>query len=142
MIRRRALLATATASLVALSLTAAVRADLLTNAIKIGGIGFAVTQFGRPLNDAINRLTGTSGNDPNFSTKVVPILSAGQGTAIGACQVGGPRSAVDSVRAVAQIEGRFASVRVRALIPIASNNVTNIRRVQGVGLTGLVDLKL
>jgi hypothetical protein len=144
MTRRRSQIAAALAALlVTLSLAAAVRADLLTDAIKIGGIGFAVSQFGKPINDAINKLTGTKGDDPHFSTKVVPILSAGQGTAIGACQVGGPKAAVDTVKAVAQIEGKFfGSVRIRALIPIAANNVSNIKRVQGVGITGLVDLKL
>jgi len=143
MVRRRALPVTAIGIAVALAGAATVRADILTDAIKIGGIGFAVSQFGKPINDAINKLTGTKGDDPHFTTKVVPILSAGQGTAIGACQVGGPRGAVETVKAVAQIEGKFfGSVRIRALIPIAANSVTNIKRVQGVGITGLVDLKL
>jgi hypothetical protein len=115
----------------------------LGDIIKIGGIGLLISRFGPDINKAINRLTKTPDND-KFATKVVPILSAGDGTAIGGAQVMGPRAAVDRVQAVAQLEGDFRGlgVRLRALVPIATKSVTDIKRVTGVGISGLVDLKL
>jgi hypothetical protein len=114
--------------------------------IKIVGVGAAVSQFGPQINSAINKLT--SHKDTNaMATKVVPIISAGIDSrkAIGAAQVMGPRSAVDKVKAVAQLDqdlfGR--EVKIRAMIPVESENVVqNIRRVEGVGVSGIVDLKL
>jgi len=42
------------------------------------------------------------------------------------------------------VEGNFsgAGVRVRGLIPIATKSISNIRRVPGVGVSGLIDVKL
>lgn len=112
--------------------------------LKGGGIAFVISKFGPDINKFINGLTGTKKDSDDFATKVVPILSAGSGAYAGAVQVAGPEEAVRQVEAVAQIEGNFrpAGVRARALIPIASKNVTNIKRVQGVGVSGLIDIKL
>jgi hypothetical protein len=51
---------------------------------------------------------------------------------------------VKKVQAVAQIEGRFnpLGIRVRALIPVETKSLTNIRRIPGVGISGLIDVKL
>jgi hypothetical protein len=48
------------------------------------------------------------------------------------------------VKAVAQPEAKvFGELRIRALIPVESKNVIqNIKKVEGVGVTGIVDLKL
>jgi hypothetical protein len=45
--------------------------------------------------------------------------------------------------AVAQLEGDFQKIRARALIPIDSENpIKQFRRVQGVGVTAIIDVKL
>jgi hypothetical protein len=139
MSRRKSLLL---AVLFALTLTVAASAQI-DKLLKGGGIAYLVTQFGPQINKAVNSLTKTQTNE-SFDTKVVPILSAGSGAYAGAVQVAGPRSAVQKVQAVAQIEGKFGplGMRLRALIPIATKSVSDIRRVPGVGVSGLLDVKL
>ena len=62
----------------------------------------------------------------------------------GAAQVTGPQALVDQTKAVLQIEGNFSGnqFRVKALIPIDSKNVTNFSRVQGVGVSAQIDVKI
>ena len=61
-----------------------------------------------------------------------------------ACQVMGPEASVNKVSAVAQVEGGLNAlgVRVRVLVPVATKNITNIKRIPGVGISGLIDVKL
>ena len=60
----------------------------------------------------------------------------------GAVQVVGPSGQVDKVKAVAQIEGEFNNIaRAKALIPVATTDVTNLSRVQGVGVSAIIDFK-
>jgi len=77
-------------------------------------------------------------------TKVVPIVSLGSGTRIGAVQVAGPKGTVDQCKAVAQLEVTFMGrIRVKILIPIdALNPLQRFRRVQGVGVSAIIDYKL
>lgn len=116
----------------------------LGDLVKGGGIALVVSKFGKDINKAINALTKTPDDSPEFATNVVPVISAGDGKQVGAVQIMGPRSAVDKVQAVAQIEGKFGplGIRVRALVPIATKSITDIRRVPGVGISGLIDVKL
>ncbi len=114
--------------------------------IKIVGVGAAVKQFGPDINKAINKLASHTDTSTR-ATKVVPIISAGINSrkAIGAAQVMGPKSLVDKVQAVAQLDqdlfGR--EVKIRAMIPVESQDVVkNIRKVDGVGISGIIDLKL
>ncbi len=126
------------------SFTAGAQLDKI---LKGGGIAFLITKFGPDINKFVNRLTKTDTEDKEFDTKVVPILSGGTGAYAGAVQVAGPRDSVKSVVAVAQAEGKFAplGMRVRALIPISDKDVkdvTKLKRVTGVGVSGLLDVKL
>ena len=119
----------------------------ISGLIKIFGIGYVVTQFAGPLNDFINALLQNKGVKVTERTKVVPILSIGIGSAsyIGAAQVSGPKNAMDKVKAVGQLEGDFNQVfRVKALVPLDSlNPITDgIRRVNGVGVTAIIDLRI
>ncbi len=114
--------------------------------IKIVGVGAAVKQFGPQINTAMNKLANHKDTSTR-ATKVVPIISAGINSrkSIGAAQVMGPKSLVDKVQAVAQLEqdlfGR--EIKIRAMIPVESQDVVkNIRKVDGVGVSGIVDLKL
>ena len=125
----------------------AARADLLGSVLKGGGIGLLVKQFQRPLNDGINKLTGTAGPGADEATKVVPIVSVGQGGFVGAVQVSGPRVQVDRVQAVGQVEGSIVGgqFRLKALIPIDTEkpaDLKSIRRVKGVGVSAIVDVRV
>lgn len=132
------------AILMTLALAVVASAQLM-ELIKIVGIGAAVQKFGPELNRALNKLTNHKDSAKKW-TKVVPILSVGVGggsSAIGAAQVTGPKSQVEKVNAVASPELNFlGEVRVRALIPVASKDLKSIKNVEGVGVSGIVDLKL
>lgn len=132
------------------SLTVAVCAlgtGQLKQAIKIIGVGAAVTQFGPEMNRQLNKLTGHTDTEAKF-TRVVPIITIGLNTrgAIGAAQVMGSKKQVMKVKAVAQPEvDLFGEVKLRAMIPVSDINVTDpkkIKAVDGVGVSGVVDLKL
>jgi hypothetical protein len=130
------------------TLTAGVaHADLLGSVLKGAGIGVLVKQFQRPLNDGINKLTGSAGPAQNEATKVVPIVSIGQGGYVGAVQVSGPQEQVSRVQAVGQVEGSVVGdrFRLKALIPIDTEkpqNLQSIRRVKGVGVSAIVDVRI
>lgn len=115
--------------------------------LKVLGVGAVVQRFGGDINKAINGLTGHKDTNSSF-TKVVPIISVGINTrrAIGAAQVMGTKTNVSKVKAVAAPEGElFGEVRIRALIPIATENPLdskNLKAVDGVGVSGIVDLEL
>lgn len=118
----------------------------LDKILKGGGILLAVDKFGGEINNFVDRLVG---NPPRGGeTKVVPILSLGKGTYAGAAQITGPKAQVDKVRAIAQVEGDARvglQIRVKGLIPIENREVKNLdslKRVSGVGITGLIDAKL
>ena len=115
----------------------------LGSVLKLGGISYLVSRFGSEINTFINKLTLQKGLDTHYATKVVPILSLGSGSYIGAVQVVGPKAQVDKVKAVGQLEGSFVKVaRVKALIPIDATSISNINRVEGVGVSAIVDFKL
>jgi hypothetical protein len=113
--------------------------------LKGGAIAIAVDQFGPQIDKGINRLVDAKNLGHGQATKVVPILSIGSGSYMGAVQVTGDQRDLDKVKAVAQLEGQvrvIGGVRLRALVPIASRSVSNINRVPGVGVSALVDIKL
>lgn len=128
-----------------LALTA-IGATQIRQVIKIVGVAAAVKQFGPDINKAINKLSGHKDSAQKM-TKVVPILVVGLGknNAIGAAQVTGTRTVIDQVEAVASPEAKLFGneIRVRALIPVSSKDVdSGLKTVDGVGVTGIVDLKL
>ena len=118
----------------------------LDQILKIGGVQLIVSQFGGSINSILNRVTGQNNlNDPNSVTKIVSVLSAGSRGAIGIVQVSGPREQVDKVKAVAQLQTQvraLSTIQARVLIPVDSNNLKDIRRVPGVGVSAIVDIKL
>ncbi len=110
----------------------------------VGG-GFLVSAIAEPVNNFINTITFNKGVKSEGHTKVVPIVSLGTGTRIGAAQVSGPAGdAVDKTKAVAQIETAFKDrLRIKVLVPIDSENpLERFRRVQGVGVSAVIDYKL
>jgi hypothetical protein len=118
--------------------------DILKEGALIIGGGALVKAIGPQLNNFINTLTFNKGVKFDGYTKVVPIVSIGTGTRIGAAQVGGVnKAAVDKVKAVGQLEGEFSSIRANVMIPIDSENpLKQFKRVQGVGVTAIIDVKL
>ena len=118
--------------------------DILKDGAIIFGGGALVKTFATQINDFINTLTFNKGVGYEGYTKVVPIVSIGSGTRIGAAQVGGvTKAAVDRTKAVGQLEGTFSRFRAKALIPIDSENpLKQFKRVQGVGVTAIIDVKL
>ena len=67
----------------------------------------------------------------------------GNNAYIGAAQITGPASEIERVKAVAQLEASFNGIaRVKGLVPIDSMNPVGANRIQGVGISALVDLKI
>lgn len=109
-----------------------------------GGIAIAVKIFGRQINDFINTALMNKSISTQEMTKVVPVISIGNGTYVGAVQVSGPAERVQSVQAVMQLELNFSNdrFRIKALIPSDSLNPLQFHRVLGVGVSAIVDVKL
>ena len=130
-----------------LVIAAGIAAPQIKQVIKVIGVGAAVKQFGPDINKQFNKLTGHKDTNASF-TKVVPIITVGVHArgAIGAAQVMGARTNVQKVVAVASPEvSMFGEINLRAMIPINSMNVTSmkdIHAVDGVGVSGIVDLRL
>lgn len=138
--------ALAMAGLIAVAPLSASKADPLLNKVLIGAGGIlAVKAVATPLNNFIDNLMLTNHVANHGKTKVVPIVTVGSATYIGAAQVSGPAYAVDRVQAV----GSFAAAwnndvwRVSALVPVDQLNVLNgFKRVYGVGVDAVVNARL
>ena len=118
--------------------------SVLGGVAKVGGISWLVTQYGDKINSAINSVMMKEGAGTNYSTKVVPIVSLGNKQYIGAAQVVGPSKQVEKVKAVGQIQIAWNSslFRINGLIPMDSVNPTSFSRVQGVGVSANIDVKI
>lgn len=118
--------------------------------VKVFGIGYAVRTFGPQINDFINSLLLSKDAATRQTTKVVPILSVSIGVSapgratIGAAQVAGPQAAVQRVQAVAVLDANYQGVfQIRVLIPVDSLEPwRSLRRVVGVGVSAIIDLKI
>ena len=117
--------------------------SLLGGVLKVGGVNFVIDKYADSINGFLNNLLKQNNLSTTYSTKVVPIVSLGGGAHIGAAQVTGPSSEVERVEAVAQIEASFNSVaRVKGLVPTDSKNPSTANRIQGVGISAIIDLKI
>jgi hypothetical protein len=131
-------------------ITAQVQGQDVFGIIKTLGIGYAVRTFAPQINNFINDLLQNKGAAVREQTKVVPILSVSIGLGnpsrayIGAAQVSGPRTAVESVQAVALLEGDFMTTfRVKAYVPVDNLEPwKSIRRVPGVGVSAIIDIRI
>ena len=133
--------------IVAVLALATVGATQIKQVIKLVGVSAAVKQFGPDMNRALNKLVKHTDTNDSF-TKVVPIITLGNDrNAIGAVQVKGAKINVEKVQAVAapQVNLFGREIQIRGLIPIAETSVKSIddiKAVPGVGVSGIVDLKL
>lgn len=130
--------------LVSMAAVPTTRAFNIGDILKVGGIGFVVDKFSKPLNSFINTLMFKHGAGNDYATKVVPIITLGSGGYIGAAQVIGPEDLVNQTEAVIQIEGNFngRQFRVKGLVPIDSKNPVNFSRVNGVGVSAIIDVSI
>ncbi|MGB9587296.1 MAG: hypothetical protein ACPL7O_03870 [Armatimonadota bacterium] len=121
-----------------------VAADFGTEIFRAVAIGLAVKAASADLNKAINTLTFQNKLPAGMSTKVVPILSVGEKGYVGAAQVAGPQSYVNSVQAVWLYEDNFSQneFRLKVYVPSASLNPLELKRVQKVGISAIVDVSL
>lgn len=120
-------------------------AGLPGDILKGGGIAFVVDKFGAQINNFINKLTANKNIGTAEATAVVPILSLGSGAHIGAAQVIGAKENVEKCKAVVQIEANTVigrNLRVRALVPVGSKTTSNIKRIYGVGVSAIIDIKI
>lgn len=140
--KKQVIAAMLTVSLLAAGGTAVTQAFSLGSILKVGGVTVLVDKFGGQINDFLNKLLMKNGVGTDYATKVVPVLSIGTGKYIGAVQVVGPTAQVDKVKAVGQLEGSFNDIaRAKALIPLESVDITHLSRIQGVGVSAIIDLK-
>ena len=140
--KKQVIAAMLTVSLLAAGGTAVTQAFSLGSILKVGGVTVLVDKFGGQINDFLNQLLMKNGVGTDYATKVVPVLSIGTGKYIGAVQVVGPTAQIDKVKAVGQLEGSFNDIaRAKALIPLESVDITHLSRVQGVGVSAIIDLK-
>lgn len=96
------------------------------------------------LNDAINAITLNKGVPTEAETKVVPIIAVGSGTRVGAAQVVGPKKLVENTVVVIQIETKLTmkNLDIEVFVPSDSENPLDFNRVEGVGVSALIDLRL
>ena len=120
----------------------------LGEVLKGGGIAILVSTFGKQIDQFVNTLTGNKADGLRETTKVVPIVTVGDGTYVGAAQVTGPRNKMDEVKAVARISGDAKignTLRATAFIPVGTlkpSDIKSISRIKGVGLSAIIDYKL
>ena len=118
--------------------------NVFGKAVKVGGIGFLVKQFGPEINKTINTLLQQKGVRYSGRTKVVPTFSVGNGAYVGAAQIQSDESQVDDAKYVGTVEVPLGRVRGRAYIPVRSLTKSGdaLRRVKGVGVTALIDFRI
>ncbi len=134
------------AAAILVSLTAVVSyGSLIRDVAKVGGVAFVVDRFGSQINKFVNTLTANKNVGTLQATKVVPILSLGGGSYIGAAQVMGTKANVAKCKAVVQIEGNAMfgrNIRAKALVPVGSKTTSKIKRIYGVGISAIIDVRI
>lgn len=131
---------------VIVSLTAAVSyGSLIGDVVKVGGAAFVIDKFGGQINSFVNKLTANKNVGTQQATAVVPIISFGGGGYIGAAQVMGTKANVAKCKAVVQIEGNALfgkNIRAKALVPVGSKTTSKIKRIYGVGVSAIIDIRI
>lgn len=118
--------------------------DKLGSVFKGAGIALITVALAEQLNDAINAITLNKGIPAEAETKVVPIIALGSGARVGAAQVTGPKKLVNNTVVVVQIETKATkkNLDIEIFVPSDSENPLDFNRVEGVGVSALIDLRL
>ena len=127
------------------SSTVSTQAIKLGDILKVGGVAFIVDKFGDQINSFVNTVTANKDAGTKEATKVVPIISFGGGGYIGAVQIIGAKKNVDKCKAVIQIEANAVfgkNIRVKALVPVGSKTTSKIKRIYGVGVSAIIDIRI
>lgn len=108
--------------------------------ILAAGVAVLVKTSGSTLNNGINKISFNKG----FATKVVPMLSIGEKAYIGGGQISGSLRAIQEANAIFQYEdffdgGRF---RVNIMVPTTSPNPVKFKRVDGAGVSAVIEMSL
>ena len=121
------------------------QAGLLGDVVKVGAVGLAVDKFGGQINSALNKVTANKNLSTDEATDVVPIISLGGGSYIGAVQVIGAKQNVEKCKAVVQLEANRVigkNIRAKILVPVGSRTTSNIKRIYGVGVSAMLDIRI
>lgn len=111
--------------------------------LKLGGVTYIVDQYGSEVNNFLNKVFNQNDMSSVYDTKVVPIVSVGRKGYVGAAQVTGTTEELNKVKAVAQIEADFKGmIRAKGLVPVDNLNPLKAERVQGVGVSAIIDIEL
>jgi hypothetical protein len=124
--------------------TAVAAAGFDTKIFRAAAVGVAVKSAGPSINKFVNSFTANNHIPIGMSTKVVPILSVGEKGYVGAAQVAGPQAYVNSTQAVWLYEDNFSQneFRLKVLVPSSSLNPLELKRVQKVGVSAIIDVSL
>ena len=118
----------------------------LGDILEVGGWAFILKNNADDIDKGLNAVVGRKNlQSADWVTKVVPIVSIGQGGFIGAVQVAGPKDKIATTKAALQLEASLLGndIRARIFIPVNSANpAKKFQRVEGVGTTALLDLRL
>jgi hypothetical protein len=112
--------------------------------LKTVATGVIVKAVAKPADKGINTLLMNNHVPCGTDTKVVPVLSVGEKGYVGMAQVAGARSLVDKTESVVQFETAFSDkqYRIKLLMPMNSVNPIGVSRVQGLGVSALIDMAL
>jgi hypothetical protein len=112
----------------------------VSDAARAGALLVAIKNFGPQINSALNTLTLNAG----CSTKVVPYGSFGEKTFLGGAQVSASTASIGSVNAVWVYEDLISGgqFRVKIVVPTTSSNPLKMKRVDGAGITAIIDMAL
>ena len=123
----------------------AASADIFGSIVKIGGAVLVADKFGPQIDSVLRKVTGQKNfAQQGIATKVVPVISLGSRKAVGIVQISGSPQGIDQTKAVAQLSANLPivnNVQGRVLIPVDTRTVTNMKRVPGVGVSAVIDLK-
>jgi hypothetical protein len=143
---KKTAIAAALAAVLCAAPFAAVKAEPILQKILTGAGGIlAVKAVAGPLNTFIDNLMVTNHVANQGKTKVVPIVTIGSATYVGAAQVSGPAYLVDRTQAVGEFAAGWNNNvwQVRALVPVDQLNVLRgFKRVYGVGVDAVINAKL
>ena len=125
------------------SASVAVYAIGLGDIAKVVGVGWLVSKYGNQIDSFITGALGERDAAARGATKVVPIISLGRGTHIGAAQVVGNPENVKAVKAVVQVEGKFGSLGAKVLLPTTTDSPSGSpERAKGVGVSAVIEFKI
>lgn len=108
--------------------------------LRAAAVAVGMKAAAEPINKFINTITFNK----NMSNEVVPMASFGEKAYIGGTQVTGPIRLLNQVKAVWQYEDLFSDgrFRVKVLVPTNAINPLKMKRVEGVGITAVIDTSI